>query len=181
MRKLWALCLSLVLLRGCSAVQVSDYSDFKPVLTPEPFFDGQLAAHGVIKNRGGQVIRTFSAEINASWKDGVGTLVEDFVFDDGELQQRIWVLRPQADGSYAATAGDVVGTAQMNVAGNSAFMDYVLSIAYGDSTLDLRVDDRMYLLTPDVLINESEMSKFGVRVGSIDLVILRQGELSTAQ
>ncbi len=66
MRKFWALCLSLALLSGCSSVQVGDYSDYKPVLTPETFFDGQLAAHGVIKNRGGQVIRTFSAEINAS-------------------------------------------------------------------------------------------------------------------
>ena len=174
MRKFWALCLSLALLSGCSSVQVTDYADYKPALNPETFFDGQLVAHGVIKNRGGGVIRTFSADIAASWEGGVGTLVEDFVFDDGELQQRIWVLRPQGDGSYAATAGDVVGTAQMNVAGNSAFMDYVLSIAYGDSTLDLRVDDRMYLVAPDVLINESQMSKFGVRVGSIDLVILRK-------
>ena len=45
---------------------------------------------------------------------------------------------------------------------------------YGDGTVDVRVDDRMYLLAPGVLLNESIMSKFGVEVGSILLVILRQ-------
>ena len=38
----------------------------------------------------------------------------------------------------------------------------------------------MYLVAPGVLINESEMSKFGVRVGSIQLVILRPDLLEAA-
>ena len=71
-------------------------------------------------------------------------------------------------------AGDVVGGGVMGVAGNSAFLDYVLRIAYGESTVDVRVDDRMYLVSPDVLVNESIMTKFGLRVGSLLLVILKQ-------
>ncbi|MFT6364900.1 MAG: hypothetical protein ACJARI_000336 [Bacteroidia bacterium] len=128
----------------------------------------------MVKDRGGRVIRTFNAGIDASWKDGVGTLVEDFVFDDGEAQQRIWTLKAQGDGRYTGTAGDVIGTGQLASSGNSLFLDYVLRIPYGDSTVDVRVDDRMYLISPDVLINESSLKKFGVRVGSLDLVILRQ-------
>lgn len=175
MRKLWAL-LSLVLLSSCSSVEVADHSGYTPVLAPQSFFDGKLTAHGVVKNRSGRIIRTFDAVIDASWRDGVGTLVEDFIFDDGELQQRIWVLKAQGDGSFLASAGDVVGAAQLRVAGNSAFMDYVLSIAYGNSTVDVLVDDRMYLVTPDVLINESTLTKLGVRVGSLSLVIIRNSD-----
>ena len=119
-------------------------------------------------------MRTFNADIDASWKDDVGTLVEDFVFDDGEIQQRIWTLTPQGNGRYKGVAGDVIGTGQLELSGNSLFLNYVLRIPYGDSTVDVRVDDRMYLVSPNVLINESTLNKFGVRVGSLDLVILRQ-------
>ena len=158
---------------GCSQVEVGDYSGRKPLLQPEEFFNGHLSAHGVIKDRSGKVIRTFNASIDASWQQGIGKLVEDFVFDDGDRQRRIWILTPGDDGYYSATAGDVVGEALLQVAGNTLFLDYVLRIPYGDDTVDVRVDDRMYLASPDILINESSMSKFGVDVGSILLVILR--------
>jgi hypothetical protein len=133
-----------------------------------------LTAHGVVKDGGGKVIRYFNADIKAYWRDGVGTLEEDFVFDDGEKSRRVWTLRPNGTGRYVGTAGDVVGEGQVRVAGNSMFLDYVLRITYGDGTLDLHIDDRMYLVTPDVLINESRMIKFGFAVGEILLVIERR-------
>ena len=180
MPKLLTLCLLVTLVSACSSVKVGDYRDFEPNLHPESFFVGYLSAHGVIKNRGGLVIRTFNADIEASWDDGIGTLVEDFIFDDGSTEQRIWTLSPRGDGSYTATAADVIGTGQLEMAGNSLFLDYVLRIPYGDSTVDVRVDDRMYLISPNVLINESTMKKFGIRVGTIDLVILRREGKRTA-
>ena len=167
---------AVVLLTACSGITVDDYSDFTPVLDPESFFDGELSAHGVVKNRSGRVIRTFNAVIDASWEDGVGTLVEDFVFDDGEEQQRIWTLVPDGAGGYTGTAGDVVGEGKMTSAGNSLFFDYVLRIPWKDGSIDVRVDDRMYLISDDVLINESRMLKYGVRVGDLSLVILRHSD-----
>jgi hypothetical protein len=167
------LVLVLAAMLGCSPVQVSDYADFEPRLDPQTFFDGPLTAHGVVKDRSGRVIRRFNADIEASWDGGVGTLVEDFVFDDGELQQRIWTLTPDPGGGYIGTAPDVVGPGQLRLAGNSIFLKYVLRIPYSDSTVDVAVDDRMYLVAPEVLINESVMTKFGFRVGTILLVIVR--------
>ncbi|MEH6592583.1 MAG: DUF3833 domain-containing protein [Halioglobus sp.] len=173
MTKLPLLLLLTLLLGACSSVSVDDHANFRPALDPVLFFDGKLTAHGVIKNRGGRVIRTFSADIVASWQNGVGTLDEAFVFDDGEVQQRVWTLTPSGDGTYLSTAGDVVGEGLLTTAGNSIFLDYVLRIAYGESSIDVKVDDRMYLVSENVLINESIMKKFGVRVGSIALVIIR--------
>ncbi|MEH6568486.1 MAG: DUF3833 domain-containing protein [Halioglobus sp.] len=166
--------LALYLLCACSSVQVTDYAKFQPIIDPVIFFNGELWAHGVIKNRGNRVIRTFSAKINAYWKDGIGTLEEDFVFNDGEEQRRVWTLTPNKSGGYTGTADDVIGDGLLTLSGNSVFLDYVLRVPYGDSTIDLRVDDRMYLVSPEVLINESRMTKFGVTVGFIDLVIIRQ-------
>jgi len=160
-----------VLLGACSTVSVEDYADNRPQLVAEQFFNGQLVAHGVVKDRGGKVIRYFSASIDASWKDGVGTLDERFVFDDGERQTRVWTLKPSGDNHYIATAGDVIGDGRMEIAGNSLFLDYVLRIPYDGDTLDLRIDDRMYLVSERVLMNESIMTKWGFEVGRILLVI----------
>ncbi|MCX2979635.1 DUF3833 domain-containing protein [Halieaceae bacterium IMCC14734] len=164
----------LLLMSACSQVQIEQHTDLQPAMQLEQFFSGQMTAHGVVKDRSGKIIRTFNADIAASWDAGVGTLDEDFIFDDGELQKRIWTLTPQADGSYTGSAGDVVGDGQLMVAGNSVFLDYVLRIPYKDGTIDVRVDDRMYLVTDDILLNESRMLKFGVQVGSLLLVIIRQ-------
>ncbi len=165
--------LSLLAVGACAPVKVTDYSDMQPVLVLEEFFQGRLSAHGVVKDRGGRVTRSFVADIDASWSDGVGTLVEDFVFDDGEQQQRIWTLTPTADGRYIGTAGDVTGEGMLTVAGNSMFLDYVLQVPYRGDIIELRVDDRMYLVSDDVLINESTLNKFGLQVGALLLVIRR--------
>lgn len=169
-----SLFLLTVLVSGCSPVRVSDYAGRTPQMVPEEFFNGLLTAHGVVKDRSGKVIRYFNAEIQAYWEGSVGTLKEDFVFDDGEKQQRIWTLMNQDQGQYVGTANDVVGDAKGEVSGNTMFMQYMLEVPYGDSMITLAIDDRMYLVDNYTLINESKMSKLGFEVGEIILVILKQ-------
>ncbi len=172
MRTLTALLISMCfILAGCSSVSVQDYAGNKPALDPTEFFNGDLVAQGVVKDRGGKVIRHFTADIKAYWEDGVGTLEEDFLFDDGEEDRRVWTLRPHPEGGYIGTAGDVVGEGRARIAGNAMFLDYVLRVPWREDSIDLRIDDRMYLVSPDVLINESIMSKFGVQVGALLLTI----------
>lgn len=165
---------SLLVISACSTVTIEDYADNKPKFVAESFFNGKLTAHGIIKNRSGQVIRYFNASIIANWKEGVGILDERFTFDDGEQQTRVWKLVPRGGGTYTASAGDVVGEAQVEAVGNSLFLDYVLRIPYGDGTIDVHIDDRMYLVSDTVLLNESVMSKWGFRVGQITLVIQKR-------
>jgi len=167
--------LSLGFVSACSSVSIKEYADNKPVMVVEEFFNGSLSAHGIVKNRSDQVIRYFSATIDASWVDSVGTLDEVFTFDDGEVQRRIWTLVKDDQGNYAGSANDVIGTSILEISGNSLFLDYVLRIPYGDGTLDLSIDDRMYLVSERVLINESVMSKWGFDVGRITLVIEKNG------
>ncbi len=172
-RLLWVL-FTLGLLAGCAGPSLEDYRDREPALVPASFFTGELTARGVVKDYAGTVIRTFDAEITASWdEDGTGTLDVVFRFDDGEVQTRVWTLTPNGEG-YRATAGDVVEPGQMRWQGNAIHMNYVLRVAYGDGTLDVRMDDWMYLITPDTLINQTTMSKWGIDVGEIVLVIQKQ-------
>lgn len=164
----------ILILGGCSSVGVEAYQDNSPKLVLEEYFDGSLTAHGVVKDWSGKVIRHFKAEIKSYWRDGVGVLEEDFVFADGEKQRRVWTLTPNGEGSYIAQANDVIGTAQAQVKGNALFMQYVLRAAYKQSTIDLTIDDRMYLVSPRVIVNESKMSKFGLPVGEVLLTIVKQ-------
>jgi len=176
-RRLWLLLMALVAitLAGCAGPGLDAYSDMEPELTPQAFFTGELTARGVVKNRSGEVIRTFDADIDATWdSQGVGTLDEVFRFDDGEVQTRVWTLTPNDDGSLHADAGDVVEPGTMRWQGNAINMEYLLRVAYGDSTIDVSMDDWMYLITPDTLINETTMTKWGFKVGEIVLVIQKQ-------
>jgi len=174
----WPVALILLmvsLLAGCAGPSLDDYRDAQPELIPREFFQGELSARGVVKNFSGKVIRTFDADISATWDDdGVGTLDEVFRFDDGEVQTRVWTLTPAGD-NYHAEAGDVVKPGTMRWQGNAIHMNYVLRVSYGDGTIDVRMDDWMYLITPDTLINQTTMSKWGVEVGEVVLVIQKLG------
>ncbi len=170
---------------SCSHTDIEDYRDVEPKFDIKEFFNGKLEAHGIVKNRSGKVIRTFVAHIDAHWENEIGTLDEMFQFDDGEQQRRIWTLEEietNDDGgsdsnsrTYTGTADDVIGEATLHQAGNALFLKYVLRIPYKGDTLDIKIDDRMYLIDKHHLINESTMFKFGFRVGEIVLSIRKTG------
>ena len=168
------LVLSLV---GCGTASVEDYRGQSPAFEPEQFFDGALTAHGVVKDFSGTAIRHFRADITGCWHGGVGTLDEDFVFDDGEEQKRIWTLTPSGTQTYIGTAGDVVGEGQARWEGNAMFLDYTLRIALEDGPIDVKIDDRMYRVSENVVMNESKMRKFGFGVGEILLTIIRHPDV----
>ncbi|MAF17231.1 MAG: hypothetical protein CMG93_14845 [Marinomonas sp.] len=178
MIRIMALFFSILWLTACSSTSIEEYASNQPELNVESFFQGDLVAHGVLKDRGGKVTRYFYADLKGSWENGVGTLEEWFVFDDGEQQERIWTLTPNGDGTYTATAGDVIGAGRLETSGNALFMKYVLRVPYDGDTIDLNVDDRMYLVTPDHLINESVLTKFGFEVASLTLSIRQKAHQS---
>ena len=171
--RLSALLGMLIGLSACGSTSVDDYQAREPAFEPEDFFNGALTAHGVVKDFSGTAIRHFSADIIGCWSGGVGTLDEDFVFDDGEQQKRIWTLTPNGDQTYIGTAGDVVGEGLARWQGNAMFLDYTLRIELEDGPINVKIDDRMYRVSDNVVINESKMRKFGFGVGEILLTIIR--------
>ena len=164
-------------LLGCGSATISDYQGRSPAFTPEAFFDGTLTAHGIVKDFSGTAIRHFQADITGCWRDGVGTLDEDFTFDDGEEQTRIWTLTPNGDQTFIGTAGDVVGEGLARWEGNAMFLDYTLRIELENGPIDVRIDDRMYRVSDNIVINESKMRKFGIGVGDILLTLIRHPEI----
>ena len=178
------LALVTALLAGCSAVTVDRYARSALVLEPERFFQGKLCADGLVRDYQDRVIRRFNARILASWDErGVGTLDEVFQFDDkpaGDVETRVWTLAPEPQpGAYRASAGDVPEPALMRYAGNSLHMNYTLNYGEGDDAIQLQMDDWMFLVAEGVIVNETKMSKWGLPVGSV-LLVIRQVDASTA-
>lgn len=155
-------------------MRIDDFTNEEPELVLEEFFNGKLTAYGVIKDRRGRVTSSFRADFVGSWDEhGVGTLDEVFVYNDGDVQERIWTFRPSGDNRYIGTAPDIVGEADMHVKGNTLRMDYVIRVPHKNSTIDLTVRDWLHLQPDGVILNHSYMRKFGLRVAELVVTIIK--------
>ncbi|WP_420848138.1 DUF3833 domain-containing protein [Photobacterium sanctipauli] len=167
------LALALALLSGCSA-SIEDYRDDTPKLDLFEFFEGYVQAWGMLQDRSGKQTRRFDVKIRGEVKGRVLTLYEDFLFDDGEEQQRTWVITKLENGQYMGTADDVVGEATGRVEGNALNWRYVLRVPVDDTTYDITFNDWMYLQDSNHMLNIAEMTKWGFTVGTVTLFFEKQ-------
>ncbi|WP_290704341.1 DUF3833 domain-containing protein [Amphritea sp.] len=168
----------LLILPGCAA-SVDDYRNDKPVLELDRFFDGRLVAYGMVQSFSGKVTRRFKADIIGQWQDDRGTLDEQFFFSDGEQQSRCWKLVKQGN-SYRGTAGDIVGEALGEAQGNTLNWRYTLQVPVNGKVWDIYLDDWLYLIDENNLINRTKMKKFGLTVGELTLHIRKLSDAETA-
>lgn len=171
MRKLLLLCL-LGLLASCST-QIDAYKDQSPAFKLETFFNGKLRAYGMVQDYSDRVTRRFSVEMIGTWKGNEGVLEEDFVYADGEKQRRVWYLSKLGDGRYSGRADDVVGTALGSIEGFALNWHYTLQVPIDGEIMDFQLDDWMYLVEDNHLLNRATMKKFGLPVAEITLYIER--------
>jgi hypothetical protein len=174
MKNLILIFLTTILLTGCSGMKIEDFNNTKPEFIPQEYFNGKLRAYGLVKNRSGEIIRSFKGEMIGSWdKYGNGKLEEFFVYNDGEKLERTWILKPTQDKKFIATADDIVGPSTMIANGNTVMLDYVMRVPYNDSTIDISVKDWLHLQEDGVIINHSKMKKFGFVVGELVITIIK--------
>ncbi len=156
-------------LSACSSTQPERYAQQSPRLDVQRYFNGTLDAHGMFQDRSGDVIKRFVVLMQCRWDGDTGVLDEQFRYDDGTTQQRIWTLRRTGPDTFSATAADVVGTAQGKVAGNALHWTYVLALPVDGKIIHVDMDDWMFLIDDKVMLNRTRMSKYGVDLGSVTL------------
>jgi hypothetical protein len=160
---------ALIGLTGCAGSQISDYAAERPELKLEEYFNGTLDGWGMFQKRDGTVVRRFKVVVEGTWTGGRGVLDEHFTYSDGTKQRRVWHLTKLDETTYQGTADDVVGVARGRVAGNALRWNYTLSLPVDDSVYEVDFDDWMFLQEDGVVLNRSEMSKFGFRLGEVIL------------
>lgn len=99
-------------------------------------------------------------------RDGDALLItQDFTFEDGRKQQRLWRIRRIDDHRYEATANDVVGVSRGLAYGNTFHWAYTLALRPGNPLANVRFNLRMYLQADgETMINRVTISKLGVVV-----------------
>ena len=161
--------LALALTLGGCATQVQDYEGREPTLDLREYFDGPLVAWGIVQDRSGEMTRSFRVDMVGRWDGDTGVLEEDFSWSDGSSERRVWTFRRLDAQNYIGTAGDVVGEAVGEARGNALRWQYTLALPWDDGTINVFLDDWMWLIQDDILVNRSEIRKFGLRVGEVTI------------
>lgn len=153
---------------GCATVTPQDYAKETPKLDLATYFNGKVDGWGMVQDRSGKVLRRMYVELDCKWNGNEGVLDESFKWSDGKTEKRVWKIRKDGD-RYIGTAGDVVGEARGEAAGNALRWNYVLALAVEDSTYHMDMDDWMWMIDEKTMANRTTMSKFGVRVAEISI------------
>ena len=175
-----AACATPAALTGCAGPTVSDYAAERPTLDMRRYFDGQVLAHGLFLDRSGAVKRRFTVTMLCRWSGEEGELDERFFYSDGTQERRVWRLTHQGRGRYSGRADDVVGQAQGETAGNTFRWAYTLRLPVDGRTWEVQFDDWMHLIDDRVMLNRATMSKFGIRLGEVQLVFTRAEPMRAA-
>ena len=166
------LLLCFITLSSCDS-QHLQYKGNLPALQFENFFADRLCAWGTIHDTGGELTRKFVATIDASTMDGITRLEEEFLFNDGEVQQRVWLFERKGE-SLTGTAGDVVGVALGQLWGDSLNLKYTLLVKTDSNEWEISMDDWLHLVDESTLLGVTKMSKFGLSVGEIRIAIQKR-------
>jgi hypothetical protein len=162
--------MSLNLILGCSSsIDPKIYSQSSPKLDIRKYLNGKLEAQGILQDRSGKVIKSFTVKMIGSWNGQEGKLEEDFIFSDGKTDRRVWAIKMSDDNNFTAKAHDTVGIAKGEQYGNAMKMDYILSVDVDGKKWDIRLIDWIYLVDEKTAINVSKMTKFGFRVGTLTI------------
>ncbi|MDF5866249.1 DUF3833 domain-containing protein [Pseudomonas aeruginosa] len=163
-----------LLLGSCGNVGVERYTAQRPSLDLPAFFSGPVQAWGIFQKPSGEVVKRFKVDITSRREGERLILDERFLYGDGTRQQRIWTLMPEGHGRWRGRAADVVGEASGEIAGNALRWRYPPEPGGGWPGLGSELDDWMYLMDEDTLINRSSMSKLGFELGQVTLFFRRQ-------
>ena len=161
-------------LTGCSTMKVTDYKNNQPEFVLEDYFSGRTMAYGVFENRSGEVINQFKVTIDGRVEGDVLILDEDFVYMNGDVENRLWEIKILPDGRYEGRTNGVVGLATGQRAGNAFNWTYVFDLNVGDSTYRVKFDDWMFLQEDGVMVNRAFVTKWGFNVGSVTLAFTKE-------
>lgn len=117
--------------------------------------------------------RGFTAYLTGVRSGDTFTLNERFEYDDGEMDEKTWVLTLEGDGRYSGTREDVVGLATGWQDGPAFRLEYDIRLPNedGEPGMQLRFRDVMVMTDSGAVLNRARVSKWGFNVGRVELEI----------
>lgn len=135
---------------------------------------GETIARGQFSAING-VKRGFTAKLTGVRDGSTFTLNEKFAYDDGEMDEKTWVLTLKADGQYSGVREDVVGEARGWQDGDAFRLEYDVRLPNekGEPGMQVRFRDVMVLKSDGVVLNNATVGKWGFQIGKVELAIER--------
>lgn len=143
---------------------------------PVRFFLGKTTASGIFEDRRGRVRRQMTIDmVGTPTHDGL-KLDEHFRYDDGATETRTWHLTRVENDRFIGATADCVGTAQGTSHARSSIMIYQfrLTLPKSGRSIVVRFDDRLHQLDEATVINRATVSKWGIKLGELFLVLRKQ-------
>ncbi len=147
----------------------------------EEFFDGTLHAEGEFRDPLGRLRRTFCAQVTGTRSGDTIRVRETFRYNDGDVDEREWLIEALGNGKYRGSASDVIGYALGQVEGRRMRWTYPLDLPLGGRAWRLRFEDEFELSHAGELINTAKVKKFGLPVGTVRQIIARRGNALSSE
>ena len=161
------------LLAGCATAPSSPRGPVLPITLVDAF-RGRTVGRGVFRVPLAGVERGFGARLVGTVGRGTLTVVEDFFFDDGEIDRLTWRFTRLAPDRWTGQREDTVGEAEVLERGTEVRLSYLADVRSRGRVTRLGFADVIYRRPDGVVVNEAVVTSGGVSVGSVYFEIFRE-------
>lgn len=141
-----------------------------PPLRLESFLLGRTTAEGHFEDPFGVVRRRMAITLDGQMEGATLLLEENFTFDDGATERRMWRITPDGATGYTAQADDMIGTARGAVTADGVRWSYLFNLSIGARRYRVRFDETFELVDAHTMLNRARVTKFGILLGRTRIV-----------
>jgi hypothetical protein len=128
LKKIMVTLSTITLLNACSSpTDIQHYSDLKPNLTIQHYFNGRLQTDGLLLDQNKNVVARFTRKTKGTWKNDDGYLTEVTHYTNGKQSYREWCIHMIDAHHFTGISTDVVGTLHGEQFGNTIHIHYQLT------------------------------------------------------
>lgn len=142
-------------------------------MTLESAFLGRSTGRGVFRNSITGAERRFTAALVGQRRGNRLTVVEDFVYDDGQTDRLTWVFDRAGPGRWTGRREDTVGVAEAIEDGRTVRLTYLADFRAPGGVTRLGFADIIWRPEPGLVVNEGVVTKGSIAVGKVRFEIRR--------
>lgn len=143
-----------------------------PITLVEAFRGRSLGA-GVFRAPLAGIERRFTARLHGRLRGDTLTVVEDFVYDDGQEDRLTWVFTRTGEGTWDGRREDTVGTAKVVEDGREIRLTYLADFRSTSGVTRLGFADVIYRPAPGLVVNDAVVTRWGLPIGTVRFELRR--------
>ena len=159
-------------LAACATVPPDPAEPTLPLTLVEAF-EGRTVGQGVFRAPLAGIERRFTADLNGRLSGDTLTVVEDFVYEDGQQDRLTWVFTRTGPGTWDGRREDTVGTARVTEDGRIIRLAYTADFRSTEGVTRLGFEDVIFRPAPDLVVNEAIVTRWGLPIGTVRFELRR--------